>query len=163
MGMTPRFNFHGFINERGGDKNYGYTQIFRNGVLEATRADIVVNRGQLMFIPGEEFEQKIIGALPSYINGLREIGVPPPLIVMFSLEGIRNVFYAVTATTGGRYDTALSDNSFFLPECILEDYGTDLDYHKSVRPAFDALWNAIGYPKAMSFNEEGRWLGIRRS
>ena len=27
-GMSPRFNFEGFINERGGDKNYGYTQYF---------------------------------------------------------------------------------------------------------------------------------------
>ena len=25
--MSPRFNFEGFINERGGDTNLGYTQI----------------------------------------------------------------------------------------------------------------------------------------
>lgn len=43
-GMTPRFNFHGFINERGGDQNHGYTQIFRNGALEATKAGIVLDR-----------------------------------------------------------------------------------------------------------------------
>ena len=28
MGMNPRVNFDGYINERGGDKNNGYTQLF---------------------------------------------------------------------------------------------------------------------------------------
>ena len=38
MGMTPRFNFEGVINYRGGEKCFGYTQIFRNGIIEATKA-----------------------------------------------------------------------------------------------------------------------------
>ena len=41
MGMTPRFNFEGVVNERGGDQNFGYTQVFRNGALEATKAKII--------------------------------------------------------------------------------------------------------------------------
>jgi hypothetical protein len=48
-GMTPRFNFHGFVNERGGDQNHGYTQIFRNGSLEATKAGIVRKREDRLF------------------------------------------------------------------------------------------------------------------
>jgi len=34
-GFSPRFNFDGFVVERGGDRNFGYTQVFRNGILES--------------------------------------------------------------------------------------------------------------------------------
>ena len=46
-----------------------------------------------------------------------------------------------------------------LPECFLEDYGDVLDHHRVVRPAFDALWNAIGYSRSQFFNDEGLWVG----
>jgi hypothetical protein len=162
-GMTPRFNFHGFINERGGEKNYGYTQIFRNGALEATKADILREQYGLIYIPGLVLETRIFEKLSTYIDGLRDLGVPPPLILMFSFEGVKNARYLVEDHFSGDYGPPLHNDVLFLPECILEDYGAELDYHKSVRPAFDALWNAIGYPRAMSFDENGRWVGIRQS
>ena len=163
-GMTPRFNFHGFINERGGDQNYGYTQIFRNGALEATKADIVRKRDDSLIIPGLKLEQDIFERLSTYIDGLRDIAVPPPLIIMFTLEGIKRVYYAVMSDRWGEYDPQLlSDNILFLPECILEEYGTPLEYHKAIRPAFDALWNAAGFSKSQYFDKDGYWVGKQKS
>ena len=159
-GMTPRFNFHGFINERGGDQNHGYTQIFRNGALEATKAGIVRDQDNLR-IPGLKTEKDIFERLPPYIDGLRDIGVPPPLIIMFTLEGVKGAYYKVTSDSWGEYEPPLADKVLFLPECVLENYGTALEYHKAARPAFDALWNAIGYSKSQFFNEDGLWVGKR--
>jgi hypothetical protein len=163
-GMRPCFNFHGFINERGGDRNHGYTQIFRNGALEATKAGIVRNRDDNLIIPGLKLEQDIFERLSAYIDGLRDIAVPPPLIIMFTLEGIKGAYYAVISEPWGEYDQQLlSDNILSLPECILEDYGTPLEYHKAVRPAFDALWNAVGFSRSQYFGEDGLWVGKQRS
>lgn len=161
-GMTPRFNFHGFVNERGGDQNHGYTQIFRNGALEATKASIVQDQGNGIFIPGLALERQMFKQLSLYIDGLRNIGVPPPLIIMFTLEGVNGAKYAVMENTWGEYQPPLPNDILFLPECVLEDYGTSLEYHKAVRPAFDALWNAIGYSKSQYFDESGLWVGLRR-
>ena len=161
-GMTPRFNFHGFLNERGGDQNHGYTQIFRNGSLEATKAGIVRKREGRVFIPGLALERDIFQRLSPYIDGLRDIGVPPPLIIMFTLEGVKGAVYAVIENLWDEYEPPLPDDVLFLPECVLEDYGTALEYHKAVRPAFDALWNAIGYSKSNFFDENGSWVGNRR-
>ena len=158
-GMTPRFNFHGFINERGGDQNHGYTQIFRNGALEATKAGIVRKRDDRLIIPGLALEKDIFQRLSSYIDGLRDIGVPPPLIIMFSLEGVKGAYYAVMSDPWGDYEPPLPDNVLFLPACVLEGYGTALEYHKTVRPAFDALWNAIGYSMSQYFDDNGVWVG----
>jgi hypothetical protein len=161
-GMTPRFNFHGFVNERGGDQNHGYTQIFRNGALEATKAGIVGGRDGRLLIPGLALERDIFERLSPYINGLRDIGVPPPLIIMFTFEGVKGAKYAVMENPWGEDQPPLPDDVLFLPECLLEDYGTPLEYHKAVRPAFDALWNAIGYSKSQYFNEDGLWVGKQR-
>lgn len=160
-GMLPRFNFHGLINERGGDLNYGYTQIFRNGALEATKANIVRQREDRLAIAGLGLEEHIFERLSPYIDGLRDIGVPPPLIIMFTLEGVKGANYVVMSNRWGDEETPLPDDVLFLPECVLEDYGTTLAYHQAVRPAFDALWNAIGYSKSQFFDENGLWVGNR--
>lgn len=159
-GMASRFNFHGVINQREGPENYGYTQIFRNGILEATKASILRKKDNILFIPGRGLEEHIFQRLLLYLDGLRDIAVPPPLILMFTLEGVKGAKYAVYSDIlESHYDPPLPESTLSLPVCILEEYGTALDYHKAVRPAFDALWNTIGYPKSQYFNEEGLWVG----
>jgi hypothetical protein len=160
-GMTPRFNYYGFINERGGDKNCGYTQIFRNGALEATKAGIVYEHNGHLIISGAGLEKNIFMHFSTYIMGLRDVGVPPPLIIMFTFEGVLGARYVVNVVRSELfgYGPPLPESVLALPECVLEDYGTEIDHHRAVRPAFDALWNAIGYSKSQSFNEEGLWDG----
>ena len=161
MGMTPRFNYHGFINERGGDKNHGYTQVFRNGCLEATGANIVRVREGQPIIAGLWLERKIFEVFSPFIEGLRDVGVPPPLIIMFTLEGVRGATYAVRQNPWDD-EPPLPQDVMRLPECVLEDYGTEADHHRAVQPAFNALWNAIGYSRSQFFDEEGHWRGEGR-
>lgn len=158
MGMTPRFNYYGFINERGGDDNYGYTQVFRNGSLEATMANLVRERDGSLGIPGLKVERSIFEVLSSYIFGLRDIGVPPPLIIMITFEGVGGAHYHAIRNDWDGYYPTLPNDLICLPECFLEDYGEPISHHRAVRPAFDALWNAIGYSEAQLFNEEGQWI-----
>ena len=158
-GMTPRFNYYGFINERGGDENHGYTQIFRNGSLEATKAGIVREREGRLVIPGLGLEKQVFERFSSYIVGLRDVGVPPPLIIMFTLEGVQGANYAVRSNPWGDCEPPLPEPVLKLPECILEEYGADLEHHQALRPAFDALWNAIGYSHSQFFDENGLWVG----
>jgi hypothetical protein len=158
---NPRFNFYGFIIERGGDLNYGYTQVFRNGALEATMADIMYNENSLT-IPGLSLERYAFERLSNYIDGLKDIGVPPPLIIMFTLEGMKGAYYTVMSSPFNHQKIPLPDDVMWLPECVLEDYGSNLDYHKCVHPAFNALWNAIGHSKSKFFDENGLWVGDSR-
>ncbi len=158
-GMSPRFNYHGFVNERGGEENFGYTQIFRNGILEATIANLVRERDGARGIAGLNLERKTFEVLSNYLLGLRNIGVPSPLILMFTLEGVENAHYHVRSNPWGDYEPPLPNDLILLPECFLEDYGEIADHHRAVRPAFDALWNAIGYSESQFFNDEGVWVG----
>ena len=160
MGRTSAFNFDGFINHHGDDR--GYTQVFRNGALEAVETEIVISDSHgSRWIPGLELEREVFVVLSPYLNGLRAVGVPPPLIIMTTLESVKDSIYRVDE---GIYRTIqrLPKDTLRLPECWLEDYGTEEDHHRAVRPALDALWNAIGRVGSKWFNEDGLWVGPQR-
>ena len=161
-GMNPKFNYHGVINERGGAHNNGYTQIFRNGSLEVAMGRIINELDDQKSIAGAATERYIFERYESYINGLKDLGVPSPLIIMLTLEGVKGINYAVISNTWGDPRPALPDDILFLPECFLENYGTKQEYHKAIRPAFDALWNAIGFSESQFFNDDGIWVGEQR-
>ena len=96
-GMSPRYSYHGFINERGGSENHGYTQVFRNGCLEATKGISIANPGGTIKI-GLALEHDIFERLTPYIDSLKDLGVPPPLIVMITLDGVEGALYIVNET-----------------------------------------------------------------
>lgn len=158
-GMSPRFNLDGFVNERGGEHNFGYTQIFRSGTIEATKASIVSAYEGKKYISSGSFEKQIFELLPRYINGLRDIGVPPPLIVLITLEGVKNAAYKVGNNIFDDPEPVIERDVVFLPECVINEYGDNAEYQRAVKPAFDALWNTAGRVPAQTFSADGVWVG----
>jgi hypothetical protein len=57
------------------------------------------------------------------------------------------------------YETLLpqQEPDMFFPQVIIEDYGALGDYRQTLKPIFDALWNAGGYPGSRSYGSDGRW------
>jgi hypothetical protein len=159
LGMSPRFNFEGFINERGGEHNFGYTQVFRNGAVEATKASIISKHQNKDFIAGLVLESEIFEVLPAYVNGLRDVGAPPPLAVLFTLEGVKGIRYEVKVNIFDDSAPPIERDILQLPDCLINEYGPDAYYHRAVKPAFDALWNTAGRAAAQSFSSDGVWVG----
>lgn len=151
--FSPRFNIHGFVNERGGEENHGYTQVFRNGCIEAAISQVMRKNNGLVGIPGRGLEAELFTRVPEYLNALRALGVPAPLVVMISFEGVRGAVYHVINDNF----VPLSHDLIHLPECLVEDYGETIDYHRAMRPAFDALWNACNFPRSLFFRDDGQW------
>lgn len=159
MGPPPRFNLEGLINERGGEQNSGYTQIFRNGIVEATKAPIAGIHEGKKYIPSRNLEKHVFESLPNYIHGLRDLGVPTPLIVLITLEGVKDAAYKVSSGIFHDPEPAIERDVVFLPECVINEYGDVAEYHRAVKPAFDALWNTAGYVSAQTFTADGVWVG----
>ncbi|ODC01520.1 hypothetical protein A3197_03335 [Candidatus Thiodiazotropha endoloripes] len=153
------FNFHGYRNERGGELCHGYTQIYRYGVVEATLANLVKERDGLKIIGARSIEKHFFEVYENYLDGLQRLNVPLPLIAMITLEGVRGARYVVYEDALPDEQPLLNDNVMYLPECVIESYGNTQDYHRAIRPAFDAMWNAIGYARSEYFNDDGIWIG----
>ena len=158
-GSYPQFNFEGFAVAASREANLGYTQIFRNGCFESAKGDVIrVNNGRrLLFI--RELEREFFDVFEGYLNGLRDLNVPPPFILMITIEGAAGAHITLTNSFSTDRSLALPLHLLHLPECVVEDYGDALVYQRAIQPAFDALWNAGGYERDPFFSVDGRWNG----
>jgi hypothetical protein len=157
-GLTPGFNFDGFANiHHGGDgKCWSYTQIFRNGAIEAVMVHAVTDFHGKPVIPTTSIGMRVFEVLPNYMKALQVLDVPPPIVFMLTLQGIRGAVLGVSTWTL-QEQSPIDRAALELPEIIVEQYGSFPDYQRAVRPAFDALWNAGGYSRSRDFNEAGLW------
>lgn len=164
-GVSPRYNFEGLICEIPGVGNFGYTQIYRNGIIEATAAGLISNHNGRLDMPGFEVERSFFQKLGRYIDGLRRLGVETPLAVAITLDSVCNATYQVNANSSllPGPPRPFDRDTLLLPECLITEYGEQADYHRAVKPAFDALWNAAGLPESQFFDKSGMWNGGRPS
>jgi hypothetical protein len=159
MGYSPRINFDGFSNlSHGTDgKCLSYTQVFRSGAIEAVKVRVVsdLDEGNL-WIPTLDFDRWIFEQLPQYLTALQQLDVPPPIVLMITLQGVRGARLGVYPRPSE--DLPKIDRDVLeLPEVIIERYGTDESYQRAARPAFDALWNTGGYSRSKHFDAAGKW------
>ncbi len=145
-GWSPQFNVDGFANIRSGIDCHGYTQLFRNGVIEATKVGIVRPRNEVQYIPARHIEETISHSIPLYIEALQNIGLSGPWIALVSLHGISGSRVACS-NSDWDWDTPpeLRQKDLFLPACLITPSGDKSEYRASLKPALDALWNAGGF------------------
>jgi hypothetical protein len=159
-GYSQRYNFDGFINTYGADTCLGYTQVFRNGSIEAVKVGILVDDGGSLRLPSLVFEKRIVEVLPTYLQGMQSLDVSPPIVLMLSLQGVRGAWLGVSQEQMILDPPApIARSTLELPEAVIESYGSAGDYERAIQPALDALWNAAGYAKSRYFSPQGRWVG----
>ncbi len=97
--FSPRLNFNGFACFRGDDGKYGYTQLFRDGAIEAVRCpllgQIALERG-VRSIPSHDFEKYVIQALKRLFDLLQRLDVPPPIVLAVSLDRVQGAYLTVS-------------------------------------------------------------------
>jgi hypothetical protein len=162
---SERYNIDGFLRytpEGDGSTKEGYIQLYRNGIIEAV--DTRWLRGTIQdgrsYIPSLAFEGYFITLLPDYLAVLNTVGAQPPLLLMLSILGVKGFHLAVRQGFG---DTISEDkidrDNIIMSEVLLDDFEAPAEV--VLRPIFDALWNAAGYPSCMDYDEEGHWTGGR--
>jgi hypothetical protein len=159
MGYSPQINFDGFCNAHHGSdgKCWSYTHVFRNGAVEAVKVRVVsdLDPGKL-WIPTLDFDKWIFDCLPRYLNALQSLDVPTPIVLMITLQGVRGARLGVHPMPLDGVP-ALDRDVLELPEIILDQYGSETDYQRAARPAFDALWNTGGFVRSKHFDAWGKW------
>jgi hypothetical protein len=156
-GWSPEFNFEGFANVRSGEKVFGYTQLFRDGVIEATKVPVVAERDGVFRIPALDFGNPIMKAVPKYIAALQQLGVQPPFAVMITLTGVRGAYLGYSESQWLDTPAIIRKDILELPLVVISDFGTSKEYQTALKPAFDALWNAGGLSVCTYFSNSGVW------
>lgn len=157
-GRSERYNFDGLLYYCNGTvrdgKYISYIQLFRTGIIETV---YLINTWQNeRKIAGIQYEKDLLRKTRDYIGALRELSFSPPFAVLISLVNVDGFVLAVLNKWRYRdHDTPINQSNLVLPEVILDDYDDNIE--KKLRPVFDIVWQASGYPRSLNFDTDGNW------
>lgn len=152
-GLDYQYNLDGFMYYT---HDGGYTQAFKNGVIEAVNSSLLIEYSGQKSIPSSALENMILESFDDYIKILEQRNVSFPVAIALTLTGIKEYSFAA-----GSY-TPLFRNKFphrndilIIPENLILD--TSSRHSDLFRPIFDSLWNSYGYEKSLNFDNDGVW------
>jgi len=160
FGFHNRHNLDGFLTysrDREG-KSYSYVQLFKNGIIEAVEGrylDPRENEGNLLSIRGTAYELKLIESSSTYLSSLKELNVELPIFIFLTFVGVKGYFMSFGQgmfKERGEYE--IDRDILLLPEVIIENYDTAPE--DILKPCFDAMWNACGFPKSPNYDDAGK-------
>jgi len=134
-----------------------YVQLFRNGVLEAVESSLL-KRSDLK-IPSIAFEEVIMKAFKSYISNLKDLNVGLPIFAFLTFTGVKG--YSMTSDPLWIKEETIEKDILLIPEIVIENF--DFEVEKILKPWFDTVWNACGFPNSKNFDNSGKWIGRTRS
>lgn len=148
-GWDNRQNFDGAL----GYSSHSYLQVFRNGAIEAVEGLLLLD-GK---IPCIAYEQELLETVKQCLLIEKKIGVELPILIMLSLLGVRG-FTMITGQLSSWENYPIDREDLLAPVEMIETY--QCDRSEVMRPVFDSIWNACGYPQSLNYDKNGKWVGI---
>lgn len=163
-GVNSRYNLDGFLtyspSSRGGEeKTDTYTQLFRNGIIEAVEGQSLQPHGDELIIPSIAYEKALIKSFADYLSILKTLDVEPPIFIFLTLLGVKGYSMAVRSRFPFATGYTIDRDVLQIPEIVIESY--DISAQKVLHPIFDTIWNACGFPKDLYYNDNGEWVPPR--
>jgi hypothetical protein len=155
-GFSFRYNLDGelaYIPALESPGSHGYVQLFRNGTIESVDSYMLGTFAQNKLIPQPQLEQTIISRLESYLSLQQELDLEPPIFLMLSLIGVKgyHIRFGMFQDTRPPIDR----DAVLLPAILMEDMFAEPA--GILRPVFDGVWQAAGWPLCRNYDEQGRW------
>jgi len=153
-------NFDGLLTVSHSDANASsqpaYTQVFRTGIVEAVTS-IQHSSGDISAI---DVEANIVKWSSKYMASLAANGVEPPMVVLASLSGVKDV-PMITGTGNALFPpppVIIKPEQLHFMETIFEAIpASNNQCARTLRPMLEQLANAAGLPASVTFNESGDW------
>lgn len=145
---SGRPNFDGFVSYPGYVGNNvptlekparSYTQLFRNGIIEATYVQYnPLAKDQVEENINPEYETHIVRGIKEFLNIQAQLGVSPPIAVLLAILGVKGRIIS----TSDWVVIPFEQDDLVLSEIVLENLEDDIP--KKMRPIFDIVLNAAG-------------------
>jgi hypothetical protein len=157
-----KFNFDGYVHAIGNRGDYdSYIQVFRNGAIEYVSVlnDISKQNSPRKVFALRAIERTSIDALQKFVKIFAFLGIVPPIDVMLSLSGINECILIpstnIVHVAYSRSVAPIKQHKMMLPDVVLEN--SEQDTAHLLRSTFDVLYNAAGYVRSLSYDEQGNW------
>jgi Putative DNA-binding domain len=164
------FNADGLLwsyAERDFKKDAGYTQVFRNGILEAASSTFVEDNKEQRFLKAGLLETKTEKWFFDSIKVFHQLEIEGPFEFVVSIQNARKIQLRADHDYDfelrhpiGRDLLLLSGIVFdSLDELVSNDQNDEEKLQvigQHLRPIFDALWQSAGYPESPSNNSRAK-------
>jgi hypothetical protein len=152
-----RLNLDGIV-AFAGVPSRSYTQLYRDGVIEAVLGGVLRSGKDDNLIPSIAYEKYVVDYLPKCFNVLQQLQASAPVAVALSFTGTKGLRMAVDSYG---FDTGypIQVDTLAIPESIVEDFAEPVG--KILKPIFDRVWNACGYECSHNFDADGNWINRR--
>jgi Putative DNA-binding domain len=136
------------------NKYQSYTQLFRNGIIEAVCS---LDFMRDCIIPSEHYEQQSVWSVQKYLKFLFYLGIEPPVYVFLSFANVKGYrLMVINPQVSGDNGTFVNRQDILLPELIIDSFQNFSA--EMLKPVFDIVWNSFGYERSFNFDENGKWL-----
>ena len=135
----------------------GYALVMRIGVIEAYRSLVPYFKAQYDGVHLESIEDNVRDGVSMYLKALKKLGGCGPFVVLISLLDVRGQKGLTDRRYGVSGSLVLRQNKLLFPEIVIEGDGPE-NPDSILRPTFDRLWNAFGFSRSLSYNEDGSWI-----
>ncbi len=157
-GGQYRFNCDGYVAFSGSKAIRAYTQLYRDGRVEAVMADVVYKQDRALILREAICERALLNLASSYLEFYAG-AVPNSAVWLFaSLVGCQGA--RVLLPWHGLGEHSIERQVVPLPsDKLLTD---ESNTAKALRPLCDALWQACGHEQSLNFDDNGCWQPRRR-
>ncbi len=167
-GINYRYNLDGFLLHGAtadGDPPTSYTQLFRNGGVEIAVGGYLwskkIGANQRSFCAGQDLNIDLVESIETAIAGSFLLGAAPPVAVMASFLGGAGSVLSLGEGVLSLHDKVLDRNALLFAPLVIQEGQPQEGWQKVLRPLFDSLWNAFGYPRCpVLFDSAGNWTGV---
>ena len=166
--FSSRYNLDGillFLNFRDGSPPPEYLQIFRQSQIEYVNGYIIGSN--LLGSPNtnkiqiKDVELEVIKITKNILDYQRSLRIEPPIITSISLSQIKGYVFdnpSSLRVEAAYHNHGIDRNDLILPEVLIDKYPDSNDeMSQDLKPIFDVIWNAAGWPRSMNYNENGIW------
>jgi len=134
------FSRHGYIDGTGDRSTYSYTQVFRNGIIEAAYNVFEEHVGKTISI---KYEETVTEAIKEFLAIQQSLGVAPPLFVLLTFTGVMGYELTRHSDMGrGLGATPFDRATLELPEVMFDSF--DSNVSEKMRYVFDVVRSAAG-------------------
>lgn len=165
-GCDYRINLEGLLYFRktpAVNNNDSYVQIYRNGMIESVDAKGLeqFNEKKIIYVDSDfSIEQQVIDFFSDALSFLKMKGVQTPLYLFLHLWNVKGYGIGSRRLRQSVFgDKGIDKEMLQLPEIVIQDYPENLSM--VFKEWFDAIWNACGYERSLSFDANGNFNPYR--
>lgn len=154
--FNHRYNIDGLLTYskfRNDDRSFSYTQLYRNGIIEAVNSEMLWSGREEKIISITYIEDALIESVPIYMNVYKKLNIDLPIFLFVTLVDVKSYRIPGERSWDSSKPYPIDRDIVMILEIIIET--KDFEPSMILKPIFDSIWNACGYKGSFNYDSKG--------